>query len=90
MMLTISWQLTLVALIMLPLSGGFIAVIIKHSQKFLKQQQEYLGHINGQIEEVFSGNNIVKAFNKEESLIDEFEKTSKTLYNLKALAKGNP
>ena len=65
MMLSISPLMTLIALLILPISVGFISVIVKHSQKYFKNQQEYLGHVNGQVEEVYGGHNIVKAFNKE-------------------------
>lgn len=81
MMLTISPFMTLIALLILPVSAGLISVIVKHSQKYFKQQQEYLGHVNGQIEEVFGGHNVVKLFNKEDDVIDEFKKTNEVLYH---------
>ena len=81
MMLTISPLMTLIALLILPVSATLISVIVKHSQKYFKQQQEYLGHVNGQIEEVFGGHNVVKLFNKEEDVIDEFKKTNEVLYH---------
>lgn len=81
MMLSISPLMTAIALLILPLAGGFISVIIKHSQKYFKAQQEYLGHVNGQVEEVYGGHNIVKAFNKEEDVIAAFDKDNDTLYN---------
>lgn len=81
MMLTISPLMTLIALLILPVSAILISVIVKHSQKYFKQQQEYLGHVNGQIEEVFGGHNVVKLFNKEEDVIDEFKKTNEVLYH---------
>ena len=81
MMLTISPLMTLIALLTLPVSAGLISVIVKHSQKYFKQQQEYLGHVNGQIEEVFGGHNVIKLFNKEEDVIDEFKKTNEILYH---------
>ena len=81
MMLTISPLMTLIALLILPVSALLISVIVKHSQKYFKQQQEYLGHVNGQIEEVFGGHNVVKLFNKEEDVIEEFKKTNEVLYN---------
>ncbi len=81
MMLTISPLMTLIALLILPVSAGLISVIVKHSQKYFKQQQEYLGHVNGQIEEVFGGHNVIKLFNKEEDVIDEFKKTNEILYH---------
>lgn len=81
MMLTISPLMTLIALLILPVSALLISVIVKHSQKYFKQQQEYLGHVNGQIEEVFGGHNVVKLFNKEDDVIEEFKKTNEVLYN---------
>ena len=74
MMLSISPLMTVIALLILPLAGGFISVIVKHSQKYFKDQQEYLGHVNGQVEEVYGGHNIVKAFNKEEDVIAAFDR----------------
>ncbi|MFV0343155.1 MAG: ABC transporter ATP-binding protein [Anaerocolumna sp.] len=81
MMLTISGTMTLVALLTLPLSAILIGVIMKKSQKYFKEQQEYLGHVNGQVEEVYGGHNIVKAFNGEELVLKEFNKSNDTLYN---------
>ncbi|RHS80390.1 ABC transporter ATP-binding protein [Firmicutes bacterium AM43-11BH] len=81
MMLSISPLMTLVALLILPVSLGMISFVMKHSQKYFKGQQEYLGNVNGQVEEVYSGHNIVKAFNKEKDVIEEFEKTNDKLYN---------
>lgn len=80
MMLTISWELTLAVLCILPVSMLCISFIIKHSQKFFKSQQEYLGHINGQVEEVYSGHNIVQAFNHEEKTVERFAETNEILY----------
>ncbi len=80
MMLSISWELTLAALLILPLSMFCISFIVKHSQKYFKAQQEYLGHINGQVEEVYGGQNIVKAFNHQEETIRVFDDTNNTLY----------
>ena len=80
MMLTISPLMTLIALVILPVSGTLIAFVIKRSQKFFMAQQEYLGKINGQIEEVYSGQNIVKAFNREKTVIEEFDVTNAVLY----------
>ena len=65
MMISISPLMTVIALLILPVSMVLISVIVKHSQKYFKSQQEYLGHINGQVEEVYGGHNIVKAFNKD-------------------------
>lgn len=81
MMLSISPLMTVIALLILPVAGGFISVIIKHSQRYFKDQQEYLGHVNGQVEEVYGGHNIVKAFNKEEDVIAAFDQDNDTLYN---------
>ena len=80
MMLRISPLMTLVALLILPVSMTLISFIVKRSQKHFKNQQEYLGHVNGQVEEVYSGQNIVKAFNKEEDVIREFDETNEILY----------
>lgn len=80
MMLRISPLMTLVALLILPVSMTLISFIVKRSQKHFKNQQEYLGYVNGQVEEVYSGQNIVKAFNKEEDVIREFDETNEILY----------
>ena len=80
MMLTISPLMTLITLLILPVSLIFISAVMKKSQKYFKQQQEYLGHINGQIEENYSGHLVVKAFGKENDVIGEFDKTNGTLY----------
>ncbi len=80
MMLSISPLMTLIALVILPVSGGLIGVVIKHSQKFFVDQQNYLGKINGQIEEVYSGQNIIKAFNREDAVLEEFGETNRVLY----------
>lgn len=81
MMLSISPLMTLVTLLILPLSLIVISLIMKRSQKYFRGQQEYLGEVNGQVEEVYSGHNIVKAFNKEEDMIQEFEETNQKLYD---------
>jgi len=81
MMLSISWQMTLVALLILPVSMILIMAVVKRSQKYFKSQQEYLGHVNGQVEEIYSGHNIVKAFNKEEEEVKKFEEVNDTLYH---------
>lgn len=80
MMLSISPLMTLIALVILPISGGLIGVVVKFSQKHFVAQQSYLGKINGQVEEVYSGQNIVKAFNREEQVLEEFEETNNVLY----------
>ena len=81
MMLTISPLLTLVSVVILPISVATIGFIIKKSQKYFKSQQEYLGHVNGQVEEIYGGHTIVKAFNKENDVIEEFKKTNDVLYD---------
>ena len=81
MMLSISVTMTLVSLIVIPLSLVMIMLVVKKSQKHFRAQQEYLGHTNGHIEEMYSGHNIMKAFNSEEKAIEEFDKLSDTLYN---------
>lgn len=81
MMFSISWLMTVVALLILPISMGCISIIVKHSQKYFRSQQEYLGHVNGQVEEVYGGQNIVKAFNNEKGVTDEFNKMNDTLYS---------
>lgn len=80
MMLTISPLLTLITFVILPVSVAFINIIVKKSQKYFKAQQEYLGHVNGQVEEVFSGHNIVKAYNREEEVLREFKDINNVLY----------
>lgn len=81
MMISISVPMTLVSLLILPISMILIMVVVKKSQKYFKLQQEYLGHVNGQVEEVYGGHNIVKAFNKENDVIDEFNTLNDELYN---------
>ncbi|QDW72825.1 ABC transporter ATP-binding protein [Lachnospiraceae bacterium KGMB03038] len=81
MMLSISPLMTLVALLILPLSIGLLSFVMKHSQKYFRGQQKYLGNVNGQVEEVYSGHNIIKAFNKEQDVIREFNETNEHLYN---------
>ncbi len=80
MMLTISWQMTLAALLIVPLSAVLMQVVVKKSQKHFMRQQKYLGHVNGQVEEVYSGQLIVKAFNGEKQAVDAFEKDNEELY----------
>ena len=81
MMLSISVSMTLVTLVIIPLALVFISIVVKKSQKHFKDQQEYLGHTNGHIEEIYSGHNIMKAFNGEEKAIEEFNELNNTLYN---------
>ena len=80
MMISISGIMTLISLVILPVSAILISFIIKHSQKYLRQQQEYLGHINGQVEEVYGGHLVVQAYNKQESTIKKFEDTNQILF----------
>lgn len=80
MMLTISPLMTLITILILPISLVFISFVMKNSQKYFKQQQEYLGHINGQVEENYSGHLVVKAFGKEKDVIKKFEDTNDVLY----------
>ncbi|MBD5536206.1 MAG: ABC transporter ATP-binding protein [Lachnospiraceae bacterium] len=80
MMLSISPLMTLIALVILPISGTLIGIVVKHSQKYFVAQQTYLGKINGQIEETYGGHNIVKAFNREEASLQEFKETNDALY----------
>lgn len=80
MMFSISWEMTLVSLIILPVTVIIVGKIVGKSQKYFARQQDYLGHVNGQVEEVYGGHTIVKAFNGEEEAIKEFEKANKELY----------
>lgn len=80
MMLSISPLMTVVALLILPISVCLISFVMKHSQKYFSGQQEYLGNVNGQVEEVYSGHNVIKAFNKEDDVIREFDRTNDKLY----------
>ncbi len=80
MMLTISPMLTLVAIAILPVSGIIMGFVMKHSQKYFTQQQEYLGHVNGQVEEIYGGHMVVKAFNREKASVEEFDKANAVLY----------
>ncbi len=81
MMLSISWQMTLISLIILPIAGVLVKIIVTRSQKYFKAQQDYLGHVNGQVEEIYGGLNIVKVFNAEGKADKEFEKANNTLYH---------
>ncbi|MFZ0531557.1 MAG: ABC transporter ATP-binding protein [Anaerolineales bacterium] len=81
MMFTINWQMTLVALAMLPLSFGIIGLIIGKSQVFFKRQQDYLGHINGHVEEMYGGHVVMKAFNGEAKSVEQFDQINATLYD---------
>ena len=81
MMFSISWLMTLAVMVILPISAVFIGIIVKHSQKYYKQQQEYLGHVNGHVEEMFGGHIIVKAFNGEKRSVEKFDGLNNTLYS---------
>jgi ATP-binding cassette subfamily B multidrug efflux pump len=80
MMLTISWLMTLVAIIVLPLSLVLMTLVIKTSQKYYKRQQDYLGHLDGHVEEIYSGHTVMKAFNGEGKAIDQFDRLNDVLY----------
>jgi len=80
MMLTISWMMTLVALLILPISFALLTVVIKASQKYFKEQQAFLGHLNGHVEEMYGGHNVMRAYNGEERSIQKFEKFNDELY----------
>ena len=80
MMISINGWMTLAAFLILPVSMLIITTVMKHSQKFFRDQQSYLGDVNGQVEEIYSGQNVVKVFNKEEDVVNEFEKANKKLY----------
>ena len=81
MMLSINVWMTLAALVILPVSMMVIGFVMKHSQKFFQGQQKYLGEVNGQIEEIYGGHDVVRAFNKEKDVVEEFEKVNRKLYN---------
>ena len=81
MMLSISWQMTLISLIILPVSAFIVKKIVGKSQKYFVKQQDYLGHVNGQVEEIYSGLNIVKVFNGEGKVTNEFKKANDELYH---------
>ena len=80
MMLSISITMTAISFLILPFSILIVKNIVKRSQKYFKKQQEYLGHVNGQVEEIYSGHTIVKAFNGETAALEEFKKANKELY----------
>jgi ATP-binding cassette, subfamily B, multidrug efflux pump len=81
MMLSISWIMTLVALAVIPISMGLISVIVNKSQKYFKQQQDYLGHVNGHVEEMYGGHVVMKAFNGEAKSVEQFDQLNNTLYS---------
>ena len=80
MMLTISWLMTVVALVIIPISFVLISVVVKGSQRYFKKQQEYLGHVNGHVEEIYSGQIVVKAFNGEEKSLEQFDNLNNELH----------
>jgi len=82
MMFSISWIMTLVAIGILPLSMGLIMFIVKKSQRYFKEQQDYLGHLNGHVEEMYGGHVVMKAFNGEEKSIEEFDKNNNKLFGV--------
>ena len=81
MMLRISSLMTLIAVVILPISVTLISLVVKKSQKYFKQQQEYLGHINGQVEETYAGHTVIQAYNKEKDMVQQFQETNDTLYH---------
>ena len=81
MMLSINVWMTLAALVILPVSMGIIGFVMKHSQKFFRGQQKYLGEVNGQIEEIYGGHDVVRVFDKENDVVEAFEKINEKLYN---------
>lgn len=82
MMLTISVSMTAVTFLMIPISMGIIAVIIKFSQKYFREQQDYLGHVNGHVEEMYGGHVVMKAFNYEKRSIEKFDEYNNELYKV--------
>ena len=81
MMLRISPLMTLIAVVILPISVTLISLVVKKSQKYFKQQQEYPGHINGQVEETYAGHTVIQAYNKEKDMVQQFQETNDTLYH---------
>lgn len=81
MMLSISVTMTIISIIILPITALVVRLIVKKSQKYFKAQQDYLGHVNGQVEEIYGGHNIVKVFNGEEKAIEDFDKMNHELYH---------
>ena len=80
MMLSISPLMTIIAIVILPISVGLVSFVVKKSQSYFKTQQEYLGHINGQVEESYGGHLVIKAFNKEKDMVKTFDETNGVLY----------
>ena len=81
MMFSISWQMTLISLVILPIAGIVVKNIVGKSQKYFVRQQEYLGHVNGQVEEIYGGLTVVKAFNAEDKVVNTFDKANDELYH---------
>jgi ATP-binding cassette subfamily B protein len=81
MMFTISWEMTMVAVVILPISYGIINLVVSKSQKYFKQQQDYLGHIDGHVEEMYGGHVVMKAFNGEQKSVAEFDQINTTLFS---------
>ena len=81
MMFSISWQMTLISLVILPIAGIVVRIIVGKSQKYFSRQQEYLGHVNGQVEEIYGGLTVVKAFNAEDKVTNTFDKANDELYH---------
>lgn len=81
MMFSISWQMTLISLVILPIAGILVKIIVGKSQKYFVRQQEYLGHVNGQVEEIYGGLTVVKAFNAEGKVVNTFDKANEELYH---------
>ncbi|HMR99985.1 MAG TPA: ABC transporter ATP-binding protein [Anaerolineales bacterium] len=82
MMLSISWLMTLVALIVIPLSGIVVSVIVRQSQKYFKDQQDFLGNVNGHVEEMYGGHIVMKAFNGEEESVRKFDESNNKLFDV--------
>ena len=80
MMFSISWQMTLISLVILPIAAVVVKIIVGRSQKYFSRQQEYLGHVNGQVEEIYGGLTVVKAFNAEDKVVNTFDKANDELY----------
>jgi len=80
MMLSISWLMTVVALVVMPLSFTLVSLIVKSSQKYFQEQQEYLGHVNGHVEEMYGGHVVMKAYNGEEKSVRQFDDYNEKLY----------
>jgi len=81
MMFSISWLMTLIALLILPISAALVGIIISRSQVFFMRQQDYLGHVNGHVEEMYGGHIVMKAFNGEEKSVEQFDEYNDVLYD---------